>query len=163
MLVQGNNFHRFYVRSFDYDYKIRVAYMLGQVRNFLPIKIASFKTNFISRSKAPISSVYFASEGILRNLNENNITENDAKEMHPYCLRNIELAAKLYKQINSIKSYLDSDTIEMVEKVVDNYYEIESIVRKVAFENKPIDKGDEMINRIASKFSHHLLYSLNEI
>ena len=53
----------------------------------------------------------------------------------------------------------------MMEKIVDNYYEIESVIRKIAYQNQPIDKGDEELNELASKISKQTVYSysLNEV
>lgn len=163
MLVQSNILKEVYFSSFENNYKIELAYIFGQIRNYLPIKIASFKTNFISNSKAAISSVYFQSEGVLSKLKDSDLTGEQAKVIHTNALKSLDSAIVLYNKINSIKSYLDDITIEMAEKIVDNYYEIESYIRRTAYHNKPLDKGDGFINEVASKLSQHSLYSFNEI
>ena len=123
----------------------------GDVAVSLIFPALSFKTNLIADSREPIYATFFQSEGILSMLKDSNITEEIAVTIHVHALECLDASIKFYKKIDSIKSYLDNSVIEMVEKTVDNYYEVESYIRNIAYNNRPIDKGDEFINEIASK------------
>ena len=158
MILQGNNYKAFYIPSIGYNYKIQLGYLFGQIRKYVPFNF-SLKTNLISRLKDPISLIYYSSEGTLNSLKEHGISEEKAKQVYSHSLATRNSAIRLYKKISSIQSYLDTETTFMLEKLVDNYYEIESILRKNAFQNAPLDKGDRELNEIASKISQQTIYS----
>lgn len=162
MLLQRDNFKGFYLPTLGYGFKIKVALFLGHIRNYSPIKIITFKTGLISNSRKAISKLYFESEETLSYLKDANIPEGEAKRLYPESLSVLNSTIKLHKKINSIKLYMDLETMYKTEKMVDNFFEVESIIRRAAHQNTPIDKGDKTLNEMASKISQSLL-TLNEI
>lgn len=138
----NDNLLNWYVRGISFCTKL-----LRQLR----IKRPNFKWGLITRINKNLYKIYLESEGLKSVLKD--VDAKEAKVVHPTVYRILCKHRKLYSVLEKVDFFGNSETKEICENLMTNFYWIERYLRRLAFSGMDKNQDDKNLTEFASTLS----------
>jgi hypothetical protein len=130
--------------------KINVAGLLPSLSSL--IKRYSFKTGIVDKINKTLTKIFIYSEGLQKVVLKNN-DPKEAEADYPQAKKTLFRYVRLIAHIEKAHYFYNNVTPGLCEGILDNFYAIESHLRRTAYSNKKSDGRDKELTEFASHVS----------
>jgi hypothetical protein len=151
--------HNFYNKS---KFKLELYSKVDSTLNLFKIHI--FNKILIRSINKDFNGLFFMSSGFLKNLEETPISPLDAREIHTIFEKSLFKYRMLFSKLEKSDFLHNKKTKQLAEGLLDNYYQVEYILRKYSFssnDNSMKNDSDKELTKLASLVSLNSLSSIN--